>query len=1373
MNIEGHSNHHSIESVSFELGYYDKETAFQIQTELFDLFHAQLHQLAADVLDQVTQEMGSMKFEKLYLDLGALDPDDWKEELVHRFPSALMEALNQQIHQEQYTNGEKEPTQQTANTGLELLMYYLVNGSLPWWANANDVDLRSLLAELLEAQGTQLVAALKKQQNQLYAAQRFAALLSPDYFVRAVNLLQPSEASFIIEFVETVVLMNGHRRFGTKQKREFSDSVKRMVVIDLLMHHGTAFNRKMFVIRQIGSMAAAFSKSYTEMLGLLAEGLSDVNLPFSLRATLPALIGSLHEEAFAEVPQTPPLAPADQLRAYIEGGDSANMRLAQIQAIFSQIPDASIAVLREHRPEDYVKSKFLDRYGIAVGAVFAQLLTPGNADFLQEYTEQLFFVQQQEPQFPLAMSTYEKLVWEVLLIDMIKEHGSAFNRRMFIERTLLKAAERQGIDMPSWSKGFLKALKKLKLPAHFDQSVVGIISSVLSRFVVVPAPRQNEMTPIQWLTQVFSGKVRHDARRFDYCWHEAAKDAPKELVEKIAVQGSTDKGRKRLLDLMEEHHLVDWLELAASEDASAILSYKQTLDRTQREQNWANANEEEFSKAQWWVILNYLLNQRGTRFNQKVFLKQLLTEVALRFGWTYSALIGQIIQWVNDHQVTGVDGKAGFTTLIHELQTENAKSEGLRVRTVAETRALDGDLSVQLLWTFLEEGSLPWDILTHYPSLRLSTLVKEQLRRPEAFWTSFFKERDQSKPVVFERLLQLMGQDYAIELVAHLMKYKHGSRPAKPFLDTLNAQAPAQERLKLKYFAKILSQIDRGETIDFDALAQHEGSADPTTESPHEDWPSLFLVHIHQHWSAPSSPAFAEVVAQLLQKPDVFRRLLARLSAASVKRLVSLLDKALFHQMVESLFRSQGRVLELISAYEKVASKDAMLMAQVALKQHWVTLLSQVKWNPPSKSDTRWITGWWNELMDLKKLSEDHRNKLRKKFLSQLSKPVMAIFQESLEAEIVSDQPVISKSVEDWLVGRPSAQKLANAERKEFETEWRAFLRMEPNKGYELMVRLRNNAEVHRSWVKNTSNLTLEVMFQVLAPFVAHKAISLGRTLLKLLLHSGQLKRSGKEAEEAFWLFLFDFWRKGKMDYFNEKVLFADFSAHFQPLTKRGVDLVGNWPASIGGENLPAQTREKLASLAREAKEDPDKTEDDFAEVVEEFTDTDERQIWFVHNAGLVLLWSYLKMLFVRLELMGDDGFTSPKSQEQAIMILHYLVSGEKEATEDQLILNKLLCAWPLAKPVETQINISVEQEELCGGLLQAVIGNWPSLGQTSVSGFKESFLMRDGKLGRSENGWQLVVEAKPFDVLLDSIPWGFRSVKLPWMEDLLEVVWR
>ena len=50
--------------------------------------------------------------------------------------------------------------------------------------------------------------------------------------------------------------------------------------------------------------------------------------------------------------------------------------------------------------------------------------------------------------------------------------------------------------------------------------------------------------------------------------------------------------------------------------------------------------------------------------------------------------------------------------------------------------------------------------------------------------------------------------------------------------------------------------------------------------------------------------------------------------------------------------------------------------------------------------------------------------------------------------------------------------------------------------------------------------------------------------------------------------------------------------------------------------------------------------------------------------------------------------------------------------------------------------------------------------------------MQREGVLQMTEGGWQLRVERKTHDVLIDKIPWGMSAINTPWMEHVIYVEW-
>lgn len=162
-----------------------------------------------------------------------------------------------------------------------------------------------------------------------------------------------------------------------------------------------------------------------------------------------------------------------------------------------------------------------------------------------------------------------------------------------------------------------------------------------------------------------------------------------------------------------------------------------------------------------------------------------------------------------------------------------------------------------------------------------------------------------------------------------------------------------------------------------------------------------------------------------------------------------------------------------------------------------------------------------------------------------------------------------------------------------------------------------------------------------------------------------------------------------------------------------------------------------------------------------------------VRHAGVVLLHSYLPLLFGRLGYVEDGAFRNEESRERAVCAIHYLATGDSEFPEEELVLAKFLCNWSSGVPVNRFLQFSDYEREECDNLLLSVISYWKALKNTSIGGLQTSFLQREGILKKEEFGYTLYVEELTHDILLQQLPWSYSVVKLSWMSEMLSVQWR
>ena len=162
----------------------------------------------------------------------------------------------------------------------------------------------------------------------------------------------------------------------------------------------------------------------------------------------------------------------------------------------------------------------------------------------------------------------------------------------------------------------------------------------------------------------------------------------------------------------------------------------------------------------------------------------------------------------------------------------------------------------------------------------------------------------------------------------------------------------------------------------------------------------------------------------------------------------------------------------------------------------------------------------------------------------------------------------------------------------------------------------------------------------------------------------------------------------------------------------------------------------------------------------------------YIENAGLVILWPFLGHFFKHLNMVKDKQLKDAQTKQKAIALLHYIATESTDFPEYQLPLNKILAGVDLLENFELNDTLSDSEFEECVNLLTAVIAQAPILRNMSITGFRNTFLLREGVLRSRDGAWLLQVEHLTHDIVLDRFPWSWEWVKLPWMETALRVEW-
>ena len=203
--------------------------------------------------------------------------------------------------------------------------------------------------------------------------------------------------------------------------------------------------------------------------------------------------------------------------------------------------------------------------------------------------------------------------------------------------------------------------------------------------------------------------------------------------------------------------------------------------------------------------------------------------------------------------------------------------------------------------------------------------------------------------------------------------------------------------------------------------------------------------------------------------------------------------------------------------------------------------------------------------------------------------------------------------------------------------------------------------------------------------------------------------------------------------------------------------------------SVQGQDEAEIETIVRSIKEEVHLQEEMLPDI------DDVPEFFPVGNAGLCLFSPWLVRLFGMLGYLDEEKkkLKDTASKIRAVFLLQYLVYGEEqEYRETELSFNRLLAGLSRHVPLPKRLPLTEEERQIADSMVAGVKANWLKLKGTSVKGFRRSFIARGGTLEQQEERWLLTVEKKTHDILLESVPWSFRQIRLPWLKKYIQAVW-
>jgi hypothetical protein len=834
-------------------------------------------------------------------------------------------------------------------------------------------------------------------------------------------------------------------------------------------------------------------------------------------------------------------------------------------------------------------------------------------------------------------------------------------------------------------------------------------------------------------------------------FRQVLKNRTKELTSFLKSYGHFTSLQQRMIYQFEDPGLFSVVKLIAPEEFSFIQSYVMFLRIKYAEVPNIPIREEERRVAIWKVVYSYLLNNQSSTFNTKLFVRETIGNLASHINLSYGELLKTLTFFLDNGFGSAIP--SGLQLILQELKQEEHDSYMvLRVQKPDEWPHILREMKSSKQDFKLQENDLD----------QLRTLLEN-----EKNVLQIIKPLRETEIFDIVRLLVPSDADFVIEYAQHLNKQNQsGALQGKSSGDfllfkwqvilpllALSKSSPINREYLVWQVFKRLSARYNIEIWQIVTFAYKETSTWKIQNGLRELIQQLYFELVQGKPKSEETKTFDSVhfQIQLLQEKtklskDQLLELKSKLSSSLFRELLlDRLGESARHRLLAIILPSKS--IEL-SAFMQVLNQSGN---GTKIEGRTIGSIQRLKWSFLFDVLEDVKNQVFNQESIVKRILERtgaHYNLTLKQLVdyfyldfknSNFSLPFnLYKILASIKLKIDFDESV----ARDEKLGDKSFDSKKQAENRKLLVHY--FTENEQS------MPMINAISQDLEWMKFLSPILDATKRMV--DFIQRKwKIRINNQLLLQTIFQFSKNASHRSQKEL----LMELWN------LIQKSLSR---------TQRIV-LIKEFLSSNSQEILLKQLS---STLEKDSVNLPDEEiEEDIMEEEEMNEEENTNSSVFIDNAGLILISPFLPRLFTMLELTENGKFKNRTAQIKAIFLTQYAVFGNGEFPEYTLQLNKLLTSFKTGVPIPIKSVLTDEDKSIVDSMLEGVLQNWGRLTNTTVAGLQEGFLRREGRLEELEDTYLLTVESKGYDMLLDHVPWNFRTVKFSWMQKAIQVKWR
>ncbi|MEA3052831.1 MAG: hypothetical protein QOG72_1734 [Sphingomonadales bacterium] len=274
---------HVIAEQKIDVAIARKERAFAVMERIGALNQARLLPLIERIFEEHDRPGEVIRIDRLELELGRFTEAEIGGGLERRFEAALREALGKAIPPPSRLRGPLRVVGETATVRsvghalIECFEHWLLHGT---WPNGAGLGLGAapadVLARLIEDEPEALAAMLRRRGGEETVPRRLARQMPDPLLARLLERLEPASAHWVLGYMAETRAAHAATPLVEETPEEFGRTLWLIVLRDALHHAGLRANRRAFVGKLVGDIAATAGLSVASLLAQLKGTLAAV-----------------------------------------------------------------------------------------------------------------------------------------------------------------------------------------------------------------------------------------------------------------------------------------------------------------------------------------------------------------------------------------------------------------------------------------------------------------------------------------------------------------------------------------------------------------------------------------------------------------------------------------------------------------------------------------------------------------------------------------------------------------------------------------------------------------------------------------------------------------------------------------------------------------------------------------------------------------------------------------------------------------------------------------------------------------------------------------------------------------------------------------